>query len=297
MSKGESQLPLDALQRWMQAVIVHPGGAAEGMRSGEARAELDLAPSEVGRVVTRSRALTAIERLEIYNRAYYSRLVECLREEYTVLATALGEELFDGFAVGYLQAYPSRSYTLGHLGGCFPEYLAETRPKASTADEPDEEWPEFLIDLARLERSVNTVFDGPGVEGRALLSPDRLAAIPPELWSEARLECVPCLQLLALSYPVSEYFTAVRRKKPAPDIPDRVPSFVAITRRDYRVYRYPLAEAQYKALEALMTGQTIRKAVEQAAGASAMSDEQFVDALRGWFFQWTADGFFQDASV
>ena len=99
---------------------MHPAGAAEGVASEAARRAIDLPPEEAERVVTRSRSLTALERLAIYNRAYYARLLECLRESYPVLCHALGEDAFGSFALDYLQKYPSRSYTLNDLGANFP---------------------------------------------------------------------------------------------------------------------------------------------------------------------------------
>ncbi len=111
---------LGQIQRWMQSVIMHPVGIAEGIESDEARGQIDIGTSDVESVVTRSRQLTAIERLQIYGNAYFARLLECLREEFPVLKHALTEEVFDAFAVGYLQQYPSRSYTLFELGSNFP---------------------------------------------------------------------------------------------------------------------------------------------------------------------------------
>src|SRR5260370_34801590 len=122
---------LDTIQRWMQAAIMHPVGVAEGIASAEARAYIDVGPEEAETVRTRSRAWTTLDRLAISSYAYYARLLQCIREEFPVLKHALGEEVFDAFAVGYLLQYPSRSYTLFQLGANFPRYLAETRPDAS----------------------------------------------------------------------------------------------------------------------------------------------------------------------
>jgi len=141
-------------------------------------------------------------------------------KEFPVLKHALGEEVFDAFAVGYLQQYPSRSYTLFQLGANFPRYLAETRPEASEGADLPVDWPDFLIDLATLELTFNEVFDGPGVEGEDLLDAERLRAMSPERLLEARLVGVPCLRLLVLRYPVHKYFTAVRRHEdPSPPGP------------------------------------------------------------------------------
>src|SRR5271155_476952 len=125
---GDCWLDLEQIQRWMQAAIMHPVGIAEGIASPDARKHIDIGPDEAEMVVNRSRSQTALERLSIYGYAYYARLLECLREEFPVLKHALGDELFDGFAAEYLEQYPSRSYTLFHLGLDFPRFLAETRP-------------------------------------------------------------------------------------------------------------------------------------------------------------------------
>ncbi|MEX0704799.1 MAG: DNA-binding domain-containing protein [Planctomycetales bacterium] len=139
---------LRTIQEWMQAVITHPEGVAAGIDSAAARAKIDVAPAEAERVVPRSKSLDAIGRLEIYANAYYARLLECLREEFPAFVHAVGQEVFDGFAFGYLQSYPSRSYTLAELGAHFPQYLRETRPEGrsdelrvtsdgNTGDAPD----------------------------------------------------------------------------------------------------------------------------------------------------------------
>src|SRR4051794_38898567 len=120
---------LEQIQRWMQSVIMNLDGVSAGIVSEEASQQIRVEPAAVEQVVTRSRALTGLERLEIYNRAYYSRLLECLREEFPVLMHALGEEAFEQFALAYLQQYPSRSYTLNLLGANFPRYFAESRPR------------------------------------------------------------------------------------------------------------------------------------------------------------------------
>jgi hypothetical protein len=280
---------LGQLQRWMQAVLMHPGGAAEGVASDAARQAIDVPPEQAERVVTRSRALGALERLAIYNRAYYARLLDCLRESYPVLCRALGDEAFGTFAIDYLQKYPSRSYTLNDLGANFPRYLRESRP----ADEPGPGWPDFVIDLATLEWTYNEVFDGPGVEGQQLLSAEQLRAVPPERWPEARLEPVPCLRLLELRYPIPAYYSAVRRKKEA-TFPEPTATLLAVTRRDYVIRRYRLSRPQFVLLGALLRGQCVGEAIQAAAAEAPGDDEsRFAARLRRWFRDWTAEGFFR----
>jgi hypothetical protein len=276
---------LAQVQRRMQATIMHPVGVVAGVASLAARQHIDVGPDEAETVVTRSRALTALERLAIYGHAYYARLLECLREEFAVLRHALGEELFDAFAAEYLERYPSRSYTLFQLGVNFPRFLAETRPGRESEGSVAADWADFLIDLASLELTFNQVFDGPGVEGEPPLDTGQLRALRPEEMLEARLRGVPCLRLLALRYPVHNYFTAVRRHKDA-DLPGPAETYLAVTRRRYVVRHYELSPPAYHLLHAL---QAIGRAVE-AAGPDL---DRLPDNLWTWFHDWAAEGFFR----
>jgi hypothetical protein len=287
-----SKHELGQIQRWMQAAIMHPVGVAEGIASAAARRHIDVGPDEAETVVTRSRALTALERLSIYSYAYYARLLECLREEFPVLTHALGQDVFDAFAVGYLQQYPSLSYTLFQLAANFPRYLAETRPEEDEAEGLPADWPDFLIDLATLELTFNEVFDGPGVEGEDLLDAGQLESLSPECLLEARLVGVPCLRLLSLRHPVHNYFTAVRRHEdPGPSLPAE--TWLAVTRRRYVVRHYELSGPAYQLLNALLAGESVGRAISRAVEAVGPDLEHLPANLWMWFHDWAAQGFFR----
>jgi hypothetical protein len=284
---------LDEIQHWMQAVITHPAGPRVALESTEATQHIAVGPSQIERVILRSNSQTSLERLQIYYHAYYARLLDCLREEYSVLAHALGQELFDSFAVGYLQEYPSQSYTLGRLGARFPEFLAATRPAPDSSDAGDADWPALMIDMARLERVVNEVFDGPGTEGLATLDPSRLREIPPEDYATARLIPAPCLRVMQFAFPLNDFFAAAVRKEAVP-FPIAQPSYLAITRRDYRVQRFELSREQYLLLESLRRGTPLGPAIEHATHELPLTDAQLASQLETWFRAWTAAGFFID---
>jgi hypothetical protein len=286
---------LAQIQRWLQAVITHPDGVEAGMTSDAARSEIDVSPDRVEEVVDRSERRTSFERLEVYANAYYARLLECLRDEYPALLYAAGEEVFDGLAFGYLQAYPSQSYTLGELSRQFAQYLEETRPTDEDEVDAGPSWPEFLIDLVRLERCYSDVFDGPGAERMSLLDAAALKDLSPEAWMQARLVTVPCLRLLSLRFPVHEYATAVREKQD-PDLPEPTPTWLAVSRINYVVRRWTLSPVQFELLAALIEGQTVGAAIERAATlavASGESVERLAENLRDWFAEWSSAGFFQ----
>ena len=288
---------LEELQRWMQAVITHPDGVRAGIASAESRSVIDVGEANVTDLVTRSRDCTAAERLEVYGNAYFGRLLECMRDLFPALVFALEEDLFDQFTVGYLQRYPSQSYTLANLADHFVEYLDETSREwfneedESAEDKARADWPDFIIDLARLEWTIDLIFDGPGIEKEEVLTAETLQDVSPARWSEARLVPVCCLLLLAFRYPVNDFYTAFRQGD-EPALPEPADTFVAITRRDYVVRRIELSQAQYELLSALVEGRSLGEAVAQAAVAIDDVDS-LTASLRNWFHIWSAEQLFQ----
>ena len=286
---------LAAIQRWMQSVITDPSGIEAGIGSTLARSEIDVRLKDIESVILRSKARTSVQQLTVYGNAYYSRLMECLREFFPATADALGVELFDEFAFAYLQCYPSQSYTLGNLADQFVPFLKASRDQfdssVSQNEDNDANWPDFYIELAQLEWTIEQIFDGLGVENETLLTADQLAAIGVERWPEARLIPAICLRLLDLKYPVNEFFTAFRHKQD-PAIPPPRDTFLALTRRDYVVRRFTISQPQHALLAALIDGQRVGTAIESAAEKVEDLDN-FGRELQSWFQLWSAEGFFQ----
>jgi hypothetical protein len=299
----DSQFGLEQIQKWMQAVIVHPLGIEQGLASDDARRHVDVDAAHVEQVVTRSTALSAVERLGIYGYAYYARLLECLKEEFPAVLAAVGEDAFASFALGYLQQYPSRSYTLFELGASFPRYLAETRPPADDEngapgpDVPEEDaaaasWMQFVIELATFERTVGEVFDGPGPEEGQMLAVANLAAVGGEQFLTARLIGVECLRLLSTEFPVDEFYKAARRKEEiAPPEPEQ--TFLAVSRASYTVCHHRLSKTGYALLSALLAGDSVGDAIELVAGASDAEADELAANLQDWFAAWAARGYFR----
>jgi hypothetical protein len=282
------QRSLQNLQRWVQEVITNPDGIAAGVESPTARQQIDIGVSNIEDVVEPSSRLGSAERLAVYGNAYFARLVECLGEEFPATRHALGEETFESFAFGYVNDSPSSSYSLGFLGERFAQYLIETRP----TDVPKPGWPDFLIDLATLERTYAEVFDGPGPESLDTLKPEDLQAIPPERVSEIRFVPVPSLRLMEASFPVHEYVTAVRRDR-APEIPMPAETLLVITRREFVVRRGTVSRAEFQLLRAIIDGNTLGQAIELAAEVMpAGSDDEFAANLSEWFQHWASAGWF-----
>lgn len=264
---------LAATQRWIQDVITDP----DGVDAGLARAAVGTLTVEA--VVRGSAQLGARERLALYSRTYRRRLAGCLRESYPGLRHALGDDLFDDFALEYLSAQPSRSYTLASLGAGWPGYLEATRPDRELPAHERERWPDFLVDLARLERTFCEVYDGPGAEGQALPAAADLpdAADPGARWRAATMTPVACLRLVRARFPVGDYLAAVRRGEDPP-LPAPARSFIAVSRRDYVV---TIAELDSRA-HALLCALTGGASLADGARAAGVTLPEAWRLLRDW---------------
>jgi hypothetical protein len=295
MSSGPAPNNLGTLQRWFHTIITHPAAVGDAIDSEKAQALIRMSRNELESVIRRSKNLTAEQRIGIYANAYYARLLECLRESFPILTRALGSDTFNDFAFEYLQRYPPRSYTLNRLADRFAQFLEETRPdRPADGGELPISWPDFLIDLARLEWNIEQVFDGPGTEKEKFLCAADFRSIPADRLPEAYLIPAPCLRILRFRYPVNSYFSAARSAQPQEtiEIPAPGDEFVALTRRNYIVRRIAIDRAQCALLEAILVGQTLADAIAASGAKTDVGDEQFATQLGHWFEEWTAAGFF-----
>ena len=75
--------------------------------------------------------LSSFDRLEIYNRQYWFRVLGGMAEDFPGLRAVLGEQRFESMCKAYLTECPSRSFTLRNLGALgdvvAPESELDTR--------------------------------------------------------------------------------------------------------------------------------------------------------------------------
>jgi len=67
--------------------------------------------------------LTSFERLEIYNRQYWFRVLGSMAEDFPGLRAVLGQRRFENMCRAYLAECPSRSFTLRNLGSRLEVWL------------------------------------------------------------------------------------------------------------------------------------------------------------------------------
>src|ERR1039457_1546134 len=67
--------------------------------------------------------LTSFERLEIYNRQYWFRVLAALAEDFEGLRMIIGDRQFEKLSTAYVQDCPSQSFTLRNLGSRLEGWL------------------------------------------------------------------------------------------------------------------------------------------------------------------------------
>ena len=100
------------LQRAMAAAIMQP----------LARGDKQSPKTKVGYIKKNDR-LKAIERLEIYSRSYWFRVLDSLYDDFPGLRAVLGQRAFHRLSRAYLAERPSRSFTLRNLGSRLEDWL------------------------------------------------------------------------------------------------------------------------------------------------------------------------------
>jgi len=265
---------LATTQRWMQAVIMAPGDEVEALHAEAAAREIP--PEQAEAMVLPSRTLSRLERLGVYRGMYEARLRDALEVDYPLLSGYLDEEVWEELTELYLEAHPSRSYTLNRLGDHLPEFLGEIEGLSRAA---------FLRDLARYELSLTRVFDA---EETKALTADDLSAVAPDAWERIRLRPIAAFRLESYRYPVSAWAQEAKND-PQTRAPRRKDSYAVIFRRDYAPLTLELTKPAFRILSALAAGKTLGEAIRTTRTAN--------ESLYRWFQIWVSEGLFREVTV
>lgn len=283
---------LEALQREMAAAIMHPLTGDERMRpqtpdgrSTAAIADAFIAPNS---------RLSAFERLEIYNRQYWFRVLGSLAEDFAALSAVVGARAFERLSVAYLAAHPSRSFTLRNLGSHLTQWLAANPQWAGRRSR-------LAVDVARIEWAFIEAFDS---AESTPLTLDQVATLD----ANSRLALQPHLRLIALDYPADDLVLRLhqREKKQTSEaglrqeesdvapmkLPSlrRRPTWLAVHRVDLSVFYRRLAREEFLTLAALRDGLPLAQALAAGFANSRISQRLQAERVRIWFANWAELG-------
>ena len=283
---------LAQLQREMFEVVRTPLTPAEGTR----RQTVNGRPTKkiADKIIAPNDRLTSLERIEIYNRQYWFRLLGALAEDFPGLRAIVGDKAFDRIALDYLNDVGSRSFTLRNLGCKLPHWLAKHRSYIKGTEQ-------LAIDMARLEWAEVEAFDGPDepiLTGLATPGGDPV------------LRLQPYIQLLELSYEVDELLISIRRKQQENSFsanavmkqmrrsrirraksPKSRKIYLAVHRHDFSVYFKRVEPEAFALLREFQKGCRLSKAIGKIRWGKS-SPDQVADRVRQWFTTWASLGWF-----
>ncbi len=283
---------LEEIQRTMARAVMQPLTSNEEMRltAPDGRRMEDIAQS----FIAPNSRLTAFERLEIYNRQYWFRVLGSMREDFTALRAILGSRRFEEISRAYLAEHPSRSFTLRNLGWNLASWL-ESHPAHCGRRSA------LAVDVARVEWAFVEAFD---MAEREPLIVDQIAVLD----GGSRLDLQPHVRLVALGCAADEVVislhTSVERQTSEAGVGEeeealppvqlhpvrRRPTWVAAHRVDFAVYYRRLAREEYRTLTALRAGVPLGEALEAGFEDSNVSGSRKGALVQNWFTTWAELG-------
>lgn len=245
--------------------------------------------------------LSSFERLEIYNRVYWFRVLDCLYDDYPGLRAIVGEKQFMKLATAYLAKYPSASFTLRNLGQRLEKFLRE-EPKWISPNQV------LALDMVRFEWAQVVAFDD---AARPQLTTDDVLDTPP---ARLRLDLQPYLSLLELNYAVDKFFLALKKRegdvlrdeasntfesmpqatkrKRRVRLPRRERVYLVVHRYDNMLYYKRLEPEAFAILRGFQKGKTLEKACVAALAESNRTEVDWTRQIQEWFHDWSALGWF-----
>lgn len=255
-------MTLLAVQRRMAHAIMQPLARSDR-----------IAPKTDAAYIKPNDRLSSTERLEIYSRCYWFRILDSLYDDFPGLCAVLGRRAFHRLSRAYLAECPSRSFTLRNLGSRLEEWLDRNPRFAGSRHK-------LALDMVRLEWAHIEAFDN---TAEKVLGPEDLLELGPNF----RVGLQPYIRLLALRYPVDDlriHLKARARRLKAGQV------FLVVHRLDSTVYYRRVAAEEYRLLAALRDGRKISKAIRLAFENSPASTEEQGVMLEKWFTVWAELG-------
>jgi hypothetical protein len=284
------------IQREMACAVMTPLTPSERMRSvaPDGRSLRSLA----NKIIKPNDRLSSFERMEIYNRQYWFRVLSGFGEDFPGLRAVLGTRAFDKIAQAYLKDCPSRSFTMRNIGSQLEAWLKK-HPKLAGRKQ------QLAVDMVRLEWADITAFDG---ARETPLKPADLAEANP---AKLRLRLQPHLSLLDLQYPVDDLLLEVRKHSEEVSVASNAfserhktkrvtaiarmkPSsiFLAVHRMDEEVYFRRLELEEFSILSRLRDGRPLNAAIESALHKSTTPADTRPLLIQKWFQTWSTLGWF-----
>jgi hypothetical protein len=268
--EGKTMHDLNDLQHLIYRLITAPDGVAKGLK-----AEPTPLPGGLAGLIDGDERLSAVERLDIYANGYFYRLLDVLAEDYPATWTLLGADNFHNLVTGYLIEHPPTQPSLFYAGEFLADFLAGHPLR--------QRWP-FIVDLARLERTIIEVFHAPDTDP---LDAATLRVISPADWPTFILRTSTALAIVDCEWRVNEVLRAIEKKREW-STPRHGPVSILVWRQNFRVHHRELGAGERDPLRMSRDGASFAMICEAVARAAPEKDA--VRTIGRLLNRWLADG-------
>lgn len=191
-------------------------------------------------------------RLHIYQHAYKSRLREVLAEDFPVIHTMVGDNVFFELCNGYIDAYPSGHPSLRYFGQNFEKFTRQVSPYKEQS---------IIGEMAQFEWIFHDVFDA---KDHDCVTIEDVAALPPEVWTTLRFTFHPSLNIAPYTWNVAAVWSSVQAENSQPIMPESVPGgcHVIQWRRNLLSYYRTLDAGEAEVLTLAMAGRSFPEICE-----------------------------------
>jgi hypothetical protein len=297
MTTPNSKHSLGEIQHLVASFVMNPLTPKD--LTAECLSDGSRAEAVAQQIIKPNSKLTSLERLQIYNRQYWFRLLDSLYDDFPGLRTIVGEKRFREISVAFLTEHPSQCFTLRNLGEKLPDFL--------------EKRPDFLgrlrrlaLQMAHFEWAQIVAFDSPSWP---TLDPKTIFGAN---FESAVLHLQPYITLLALNYPLDEFILAIKKEEAHrseaargdsthvqdeghTSLPKPARTYLAVHRHQNSLYYKRLDEGAFTLLRSLKDGIPLGPACEDASrllSKDICNEDQKAATIQGWFAEWSSLSWF-----
>lgn len=227
--------------------------------------------SESGHYIKSSSNLEAKERLSIYMTDFWPRCLNSLEEDFPLLCQHMSKPVFLTWMKQYLDAYPSRSFTLFHLPNDLEGFL-ETQYYERDRD--------IVLDIAQYEWAYCSAAIA---KESVTFNPNLLTDQQKQSVLDIRFKLNDSLRILKRQYSFSDDSKELKADAHA----------ICIYRQDYKVKETRIPYHLFDILEAIQKGVSVRDALEMVRPSLSHLDEFIQETqINTWFGICVQNGWF-----
>jgi hypothetical protein len=225
---------------------------------------------QAAQIVAAQKGMAPVDRVGVYARMYFDRIVQALAEVYPKLAKVVGDDGFRALVSDYLRARPPAHPMLQRAGSQFPAFVG-AHPRS--VERP------WLAELARLEWARFFAVDAPD---SAPLRESQLRALDGAAVARLPLRLIAAHSIVESEHAVDGLWRAIHDNVPSPRAPRRCasPRSILVWRRDVVVMHRPLRSFEARIARLAQRGATFGDACELA-----FRERRSIAAASRWVFE------------